>query len=183
MRIVSEDSLIIETYADRIELDAELLIWPWWPNYGQGPGAWHSLTAGIRAEAAEELAFSWAKADQLGIDWMSFLPGPGSSLDVLEGWMDQSADEGYIPYAPTLGDYVSLVHPHVCGDSRVLALALGFVFGFTPTYVGTAYSTPVGCATLPVHPHVCGDSRVTGATPHTSNGSPPRMWGQPVVGH
>lgn len=103
---MSEDSLIIETYADRIELDAELLIWPWWPNYGQGPGAWHSLTAGIRAEAAEELAFSWAKADQLGIDWMSFLPGPGSSLDVLEGWMDQSADEGYIPYAPTLGDYV-----------------------------------------------------------------------------
>ena len=107
MRIVSEDPLIIETYDERIGLDAELLTWAWWPYYGQGPGAWHNLSAGVRAEAAGELAFSSAKADQLSVEWMSFLAGAGSSLNVLEGWMNLSADQGYIPYEPTLGAYVT----------------------------------------------------------------------------
>lgn len=103
--IASTDPLIIETYADRIQLDAELLDWPWWPNYTTGPGAWHSLTAGIRAEAAKELAFSSAKASQHGVRWMSYIAGP--SVDVLKTWTDLSAAEGYVPYAPTMGDYVT----------------------------------------------------------------------------
>lgn len=111
VRIVSEQPLVIETYDDAIQLDAELLTWPWWPNYGYGPGGWHNLAAGVRAEAAGELAFSRAKADQLGVGWMSYVAGP--SLDILEGWMDQSADDGYIPYEPTLGAYVT---PAEAGD-------------------------------------------------------------------
>jgi peptide/nickel transport system substrate-binding protein len=105
VRIVNLDPLIIETYSDSLSLDAELSAQAWWPNYPQGPGAWHNLAAAIRAEAAGELAFSDQKANQLGVEWMSFVTGP--SLDILEYWMDQSATQGYIPYQPTLGAYIT----------------------------------------------------------------------------
>ena len=104
VRIVSEDPLVIETYDDQFELDAELNVVDWWPNYGHGPGAWHNLAAAIRAEEAEDLAFSQGKADSLGVPWADFTHG--SSLGILEGWMDLSATEDHIPYAPTLGAYI-----------------------------------------------------------------------------
>ena len=104
VQIESTDPLVITTYSDRFELDAELSLRPWWPNYGHGPGAWHNLAAAIRAEAAEQLAFSQGKANTLGVPWADFTAGP--SLPILEGWMDLSATEGYIPYLPTLGAYV-----------------------------------------------------------------------------
>ena len=105
VRIVSEDPLIIETYDDQFELDAELNVVDWWPNYRRGPGAWHNLAAAIRAEEAEDLAFSQGKVDSLGVPWADFTYGP--SLGILESWMDLSATEDYVPYAPTLGAYVS----------------------------------------------------------------------------
>ena len=105
VRIISADPLVIETYDDKFELDAELSVQAWWPKYYLGPGAWHNLAAGIRAEAAGELAFSEQKAGDLGVDWMSFIDG--SSLGILEGWMDLSAIQGYIPYEPTMSAYIS----------------------------------------------------------------------------
>ena len=105
VQIVSTDPLVITTYDDRITLDAELLVLPWWPNYDLGPGAWHNLAAAIRAEAAGELAFSQAKADQRGVPWTDFVGG--DSLPILADWMNQSAAEDYIPYEPTLGGYVT----------------------------------------------------------------------------
>ncbi len=135
---MSEDPLVIETYDDTTQLDTELLTWSWWPNYGRGPGAWHNLAVGVRAEAAGELAFSSAKANQLEVEWMNFVAGP--SLDILEGWMDQSDSEDYIPYEPTLGAYVS---PTEAADrwAALRAWYAGrghFWLGTGPFYLGSA---------------------------------------------
>ncbi|MGC9334175.1 MAG: ABC transporter substrate-binding protein [Anaerolineae bacterium] len=105
VKIVSTDPLIITTYDDRLQLDAELLVAPWWPNYDTGPGAWHNVAAGIRAEAAGQLAFSAEKADDSGIEWANYVGG--ASLDTLESFVALSAAEDYIPYQPTMGAYVT----------------------------------------------------------------------------
>jgi peptide/nickel transport system substrate-binding protein len=106
LRIVSTSPLVIETYVDAFELDAEVLAagWTWFPDYGFGPGPWHTLALGIRAEADKKLAFSSDKAEKLKIEWMNMVAGP--SLDVLKAALDQAAGEGYLPYAPTMGEYV-----------------------------------------------------------------------------
>ena len=103
--IESTDPLVITTYDDLTYLDAEWMVIPWWPNHWQGPGSWHALAPAIRAEAAGQLAFSTGKANLLGVPWTDMISG--GSLGILEGWMDQSAAEGYIPYLPTLGAYVT----------------------------------------------------------------------------
>ena len=93
------------------------------------------------------------------------------------------------------------VHPHACGDNRATATTCCGILGspprvwgqpvdeiahqlharFTPTRVGT---TPPGCSTAvarPVHPHACGDNGGHAAASNDVVGSPPRVWGQPLV--
>lgn len=105
VRIVSVDPLVIETYSDTYFLDAELNVSTWFPLYAQGPGAWHNLALGVRAESQEELAFSTAKADQLDVEWMNYVAGP--SLGILARHLNEARASNYIPYEPTLGQYVS----------------------------------------------------------------------------
>jgi peptide/nickel transport system substrate-binding protein len=105
VRIVQENPLVIETYSDQWFLDAELNVTTWWPHYAQGPGAWHNVALGILAETEQELAFTQSKSDRLGVDRMNYIAGP--SLAILDGYLSQAAGENYIPYAPTLGQYVS----------------------------------------------------------------------------
>ncbi len=105
VKILSTKPLVIETYSDSVELDAEQNINTWWPNYAQGPGAWHNLALGILAEAAGETTFSAAKADELKVEWMSYIAGP--TLEILKAKLDQAKEENFIPYAPTLGEYVT----------------------------------------------------------------------------
>ena len=70
------------------------------------------------------------------------------------------------------------VHPHMCGDNKMLAMVLiassgspphvwgqqplsndSFVlFRFTPTCVGTTVSVWPTRLSVPVHPHMCGDN-------------------------
>ncbi|WP_376789007.1 ABC transporter substrate-binding protein [Thermoflexus sp.] len=106
VRIVSTNPLVIESYVDAFELDAEVLAagWTWFPDYGSGPGPWHTLALGIRAEAEKKLTFSSDKAEKLKVEWMNMVAGP--SLDVLKATLNQAAQEGYLPYAPTMGEYV-----------------------------------------------------------------------------
>jgi peptide/nickel transport system substrate-binding protein len=106
LRIVSTNPLVIETYVDAFELDAEVLAasWTWFPDYSFGPGPWHTLALGIRAEADQKLTFSSAKAEKLKVEWMNMVAGP--SLDVLKATLEQAASEGDLPYAPTMGEYV-----------------------------------------------------------------------------
>lgn len=105
VRIVSTDPLVIETYSDSYALDAENTVTTWWPYYDFGQAPWHSLAVGYLAEANGELAFSSDKSESAGVEWMNFVAGP--SLEILKKYLDQASEEGFIPYEPTLGEYVT----------------------------------------------------------------------------
>ena len=113
VRIVSVDPLVIETYDEAFLLDAEVMVgqnnvYPnptWWPQYGFGEGPWHSIALGILAETNGELAFSTDKAGALEIEWMSMISGP--SLEILEQKLAQAQSEAYIPFAATLGSFIT----------------------------------------------------------------------------
>lgn len=108
-RLVKENPVTIEFYTDQVYLDAEYNAYDpcfyFWPYYNYGPGAWHNLALGIKADAAKELTFSKSKSDALKLEWMSFIAGP--SLSILSKKLDQATSESYIPYAPTLGKYIT----------------------------------------------------------------------------
>ena len=57
---------------------------------------------------------------------------------------------------------VSAVHPHVCGEIRIVK--------------------SIPRADRPVHPHVCGENCERLVELRTLNGSPPRVWGNQLVG-
>jgi peptide/nickel transport system substrate-binding protein len=106
-RIVSTDPLTIEAY-DTYYSDAELNILPLWPQspFGlAGENSWPVLTISNLAEAAGELAYTEDKADNAQVENTSWVGGP--SLEILAKYLDQAADESYIPYEPTLGQYIT----------------------------------------------------------------------------
>lgn len=105
VRIVSTDPLVIETYNDQYALDAEMNADTWFPIYTQGPGPWHTLALGLKAEAAGEVAFSSSKAGKLEAEWMSYIAGP--SIAVLGKHLEQIKAESFVPYAPTLRQYAT----------------------------------------------------------------------------
>ncbi len=107
IRILSVDPLVIETYTDLWYLDAEYIAeeGTWWPQYGHDEQPWHTLALGILAESDKKLAFSQAKAAELGVEWASFIGGP--SLDILKQYLDQASSEVFVPYAPTLARYLA----------------------------------------------------------------------------
>lgn len=108
VRILTEDPLVIETWSDAWEIDAESNVSTWWPGYFNGTGfaraqgAWHNTTLGIMAEADGLAAFSSSKADSLGVPRLNYLVYNTILADQLE----EARLSGYIPYAPTLTEYV-----------------------------------------------------------------------------
>ncbi len=107
-RLVSEKPLVIEMYNDWYFPQAEDNVYQWlnfWTEYNYGTGAWHNIGLGILAEQNNELAFTATKADEKEVEWTSFLSGP--SLDILNKYLDQAIAEDYIPYATTLGNYIT----------------------------------------------------------------------------
>jgi peptide/nickel transport system substrate-binding protein len=118
IRIVSEDPLVIETYSDNFYLEAELIDLnydaTWYPGsppsgghtgYAYGGGGWHNIGLFNVAEAAGELAFSSAKADEKEIEWMSTIGGP--SLEILAGHLVTATAESLVPFQPTLSQFVT----------------------------------------------------------------------------
>jgi peptide/nickel transport system substrate-binding protein len=105
VKVISTDPLVIETYDDLYALDAENMVSTWWPAYAYGPGSWSNITIGVRAEMTGTLAFSAAKAEEKKVEWMSYIAGP--SLDILKKELDKSIAENYIPFAPTMSQYVT----------------------------------------------------------------------------
>jgi peptide/nickel transport system substrate-binding protein len=73
--------------------------------YDQGDGAWHNMTVGWLAEAAGELAWSDSKAEELEVEHMSYVGGP--SLEILKAKLDEAQEANVIPYAPTLGQFIT----------------------------------------------------------------------------
>jgi peptide/nickel transport system substrate-binding protein len=110
LRITDTSPLTIEYYSDAYQLDAELNIGiptgaTLWPNYVYGEAGWDQIAIGNLASAAGELAWSADGADTKQVEWMSFIGGP--SLDILKKYLDQAAAENYIPYAPTMSQYIT----------------------------------------------------------------------------
>ncbi len=106
-RITSKDPLVVEAYSDTFYPDAELIVnaRDLYPYYLQGPGAWHNLSLGIQAEAAKELTFTSAKAAKLKVEYMNYIGGP--SLKILEKYLTDSQSKNTIPYAKTMGQFVT----------------------------------------------------------------------------
>jgi peptide/nickel transport system substrate-binding protein len=104
VRIISEDPLVIETYSNDYNMDAENTVSDWWPYYAQGQGSWHALTLGLMADGAGEATFSADKADELQVEWLSYLAGP--TIEILKTHLDQAVISGTVPYSPTMNQYV-----------------------------------------------------------------------------
>jgi peptide/nickel transport system substrate-binding protein len=116
VKVVSTDPLVIETYDDLWTTDAELIAGAvtatWYPSdlgyvaaYGYGTTPWQGLVPAILAEENGELAFSEAKSIAKEIEYTSMIAGP--SLEIQKKYLDQAATEGYIPYAPTMSEFVT----------------------------------------------------------------------------
>jgi peptide/nickel transport system substrate-binding protein len=118
-----EYGLVVETYSDfrgtadyGAMIDAELCVATWFPGYDRNysdpydpyeysSGVWHTTALGIKAEGDGVLAFSQAKSDALGVEWMSFIDGP--SLPFLRSYLTSAKATNYVPYEPTMGLYVT----------------------------------------------------------------------------
>jgi peptide/nickel transport system substrate-binding protein len=110
VKIVSTDPLVVEYYTDTYQLDAELnmVAATGWPTYSFGEAPWDTLAIANLAEENGELAYSVEKATtnpDNPIEQTSFIGGP--SLEILAKYLDQAAAEKYIPFAPTMSQYLT----------------------------------------------------------------------------
>jgi len=108
VKIISEDPLIIESYSNQWSLDVEWNVSTWFPGYGlyEQFAPWHVITIGKLAEDDLALAWSSSKAARLSVEWMDYTKGP--SLAILRGYLDDANAENYIPYKPTLVNYITV---------------------------------------------------------------------------
>jgi hypothetical protein len=67
--------------------------------------AWHALTPAVQAEADGKMAFSQDKSTNKKVDYTSQISGP--TLDVQMQYVDQDITDKYIPYAPTMSNYLT----------------------------------------------------------------------------
>lgn len=109
VRITSTDPLTIETYDDLFSLDAENNITSWYPSYYYGfQGGMinmQSLVGAMLAEENGELALSASKSEEKQVEYTSLAAGP--SLEVQKKWLDQAIADQYIPFAPTMSEYIT----------------------------------------------------------------------------
>jgi peptide/nickel transport system substrate-binding protein len=107
INIVSTDPLVIETWSDTGSQDAENAINTWWPatTYDYSDAAWHNMALMLRGEANGGFAFTADKAGANEIEQTNLISGP--SLEVFAGELISATEEAFIPYAPTLGEYVT----------------------------------------------------------------------------
>jgi len=110
VKITSTDPLTIETYSDTFSLDAENNVKDWYPNsFGPtaflgGMMAWHNMAPAVQADADGKMAFTKDKATANKIDYVSQISGP--TLDVQMKYVADDIASKYIPYAPTLSQYI-----------------------------------------------------------------------------
>ena len=117
-----------------------------------------------------------------------------------QGWRFTPTCVGNAPHQSGT-KHLSSVHPHVCGECADCPLLPGQLLGspprvwgmllaktavaircrFTPTCVGNAQSSSPYSTPLPVHPHVCGECPIVSAGKALWDGSPPRVWGMPIL--
>ena len=109
VQITSTDPLTIVTYDDLFTLDAENNITTWYPSYYYGfQGGMinmQSLVGAMLAEENGELALSASKSEANKVEYTSLVAGP--SLEVQKGYLDQAIADQYIPFAPTMSEYIT----------------------------------------------------------------------------
>jgi len=141
MRITSQNPLTIEYYSDIWYIDAEWGVADIFPFYGYGEGLWHVLAPAILAEANKQMAFSLDKATLLNVEWTGYWSGP--CLDILAQNLDQAIADKWIPYAPTLGQYVTEQEAlqRYANLKAWYAAHNHFAVGTGPYYLDRAYTT------------------------------------------
>ncbi len=147
-RITSTSPLTIEYYTDLYQQDAELNAVSMWPgntgfnvSYQTGEAGWDVMAVANLAEAAGELAYSADKADAKKIEETSFIGGP--SLDILSKHLDEAEGQSLIPYAPTLGQYITADEAKARYDNlKAWYTAHGhFWVGTGPYYLDKVFTT------------------------------------------
>ncbi|MDR5697815.1 MAG: ABC transporter substrate-binding protein, partial [Armatimonadota bacterium] len=105
-RIVSENPLVAEFYSTAWTLEAELMTaaGSFWPLYGFGPGPWHTVALGIRAESAGRAAFTAAKATANRVERLSYVAGP--TIAILDRELEAARAENFIPFAQALSRWI-----------------------------------------------------------------------------
>ena len=109
-RVTSTDPVVVEYYTDVYGLDAEEGFndfrcgYPSYGDYGH-TGPWHMLALGLMTEAEGTAAFAEGKAQRVEGEWLTYIGGP--SLDLLAEQLVIAADTGYLPYAPTMSQFVT----------------------------------------------------------------------------
>ena len=111
LKIISESPLVFEYYDSAISLYAETIangasavLWPNSQAQSFQP-AWHTFALGYMTEAAGLGTFGSSKATDLGVDWISYVDGP--QLQLLVSNLGTAVVDNFLPYAPTLGQYVT----------------------------------------------------------------------------
>jgi peptide/nickel transport system substrate-binding protein len=107
IRIASTDPLVIETWTDQGSQDAENAVISWWPSatYDYSDAAWHNMSLMLRGEANGGFAFTAEKAEANQVERTNLISGP--SLEVFASELVTATTEAFIPYAATLGEYVT----------------------------------------------------------------------------
>lgn len=111
VRIASTDPLVIETWSDSAGLDAENVVYPWYPvdevrgAWNFGDAAWHNMALMLRGDANNAFAFGPDKAEANEVEQVSLISGP--TLELLDAELAAATEEAYIPYAPTLGNFIT----------------------------------------------------------------------------
>lgn len=105
VKIESIDPLVITTYEDRFYMNTENMVSTWYPTWSYGQAGWDAFTLMVLGEENGELAFSSDKATLAEAEWTNLIAGP--SLEILKTYLDQAQAENYIPYAPTMGEFVT----------------------------------------------------------------------------
>jgi peptide/nickel transport system substrate-binding protein len=105
LKIVSVDPLVIETYSDYYQLDAELSVDTWYPYYLQGEGAWHTLALGLFGEGDGTMAFSADKATAKGVEWIGYVTGP--TVAAMAEILDMVSSTGWVPFEATLSQFMA----------------------------------------------------------------------------
>lgn len=140
-KIISTDPLVIEYYSDQYSLDAELNVPVFFPTYSFGEGSWDVIAVANAAEAGGEIAYSSDKATEKKIEQTSFIGGP--TLDILAKYLDKAIADKVIPYAPTMGAY--LTADEAVARYEALKAWYGahknFMVGTGPYYIDQAFLT------------------------------------------
>ncbi|MCZ7548041.1 MAG: ABC transporter substrate-binding protein [Anaerolineales bacterium] len=141
VKIVSTEPLVVEYYADLTQPDAENMATSLWPNYGFGEASWDVIALGNLAEAAGELAYSSDKSGAKEVEWASFVGGP--SLEILKKHLDQAETDKYVPYAPTMSQYVTAdeAAARYANLQKWYADHGHFIVGTGPYYLDKAFLT------------------------------------------